>query len=100
MRVLIAAFLFALSLNISAFQVQAVCQVQAGQQAVCQVCNGANAVVFCDMRMRGYTALGYNLQEWAQGNIFPGQCMTGYVYAFNPYNDPLTYAEGYANCSF
>jgi hypothetical protein len=100
MRILCVALLLALSVNTNAFQVRAVCQLQSGLQAVCQVCNTLNTAVYCDMRLRGLTALGFTLQEWGQGQIFPGQCMTGYVYAHNPYNDPLTYAEGYATCSF
>lgn len=95
---LIAATL--LSLNSQAFQVQARCQLQAGQSAICQVCNNSYQAVYCNMSLQGRTSRGFWLNEFGNGYLAPGQCMTGYLYAHDPYTDPLINANGQANCSF
>jgi len=77
------------------------CFVNGGVNAVCEACNYSyNRPVRCAMQIRGMSSRGF----WFNGNqfgvLYPGQCMNGYVYANNPYVDPLVDANASVNCQF
>lgn len=77
------------------------CYVNGGANAVCEVCNFAySRPVQCAMQIRGLTSRRFWFNGHQNGIVYPGQCMNGYVYANNPYVDPLIDAQARVNCRF
>lgn len=66
-------------------------------QSTCQVCNYSNRVMSCQVRSNSITYRGYNVQNWRNGVLFPGQCAVVSTFAPNPAYDPFrwAYANGY-----
>lgn len=70
------------------FPMQAQCSVSPAQ-ATCAVYNPYPQAIFCQGRAVGTTSSGYTF--WAQINtpVYPGNQAYVYVYAANPWYDPL-----------
>ena len=92
--------LFSLNLSAQEFMTKrAYCELNAGSNARCEVCNFESYhPIHCQMSVRGQTLHGFWFQGAQQGMVAPGQCMYGYVYARNPFQDPLIFADAQAHC--
>lgn len=99
MKRIIMILITLLPLMTNAFSLQAYCQVNRAQ-ATCFVNNHLYQPVFCQAQATGITSYGYAANAWANGWIYPGQSVSLYVYAQNPYNDPLMNAQVFTNCRF
>ncbi|MEE3079841.1 MAG: hypothetical protein VX341_10930 [Bdellovibrionota bacterium] len=83
------------------FPVQSYCQLNQGQGASCQVCNWQGyRPIFCRMNVVGRSSYGAFFNGFQQGWVYPGQCISGFVRANNPYYDPLVFANANAQCRF
>ncbi|WP_417335482.1 hypothetical protein [Halobacteriovorax marinus] len=77
------------------------CWINGGANAVCETCNFAySRPIFCQMSIQGVTSRGFWFNGQQQGVVYPGQCISGYVYANNSYMDPLVNANANTNCRF
>jgi len=83
------------------FSLNANCYLNGGSNAVCEACNFQyNRVIRCSMQIRGMSSRGFWFNGYQNAIVYPGQCMNGYVYANNPYVDPLVDSQARVNCSF
>ena len=77
------------------------CFINGGANAVCEVCNYQfSRPILCQMTMRGLTSRRFFMNGQQTGVVLPGQCMQGFVYANNPYVDPLIDAQANVSCRF
>lgn len=90
-----------LSLNTMAwFNFQANCLLNGGVNAVCKACNSTYQTMYCEMRVQGVTRSSFWYNGFQSGHVSSGQCIQGFVYANNPYLDPLINASATVQCRF
>ena len=90
-----------LSVSTYAVNLRANCWVNGGVNAVCEACNFSyHRPIFCSMQVRGVSSRGFWFNGMQSGVVYPGQCINGYVYANNPYIDPLVHATANTQCQF
>ena len=101
MKNIILAFVILMGVQISAqaFGLSVQCSFNQAQGS-CFVFNTLNRPVQCRIQARGQTVMGFWAKVYENVIIYPGQYGYAYVYAKNPYNDPLVYVDGSANCGF
>ncbi len=98
--VLLLSTLFALEASANWFRLPASCFVNSGVSASCQACNYNYRPIFCSFTTNGVTYRGSYFQGFNNTWIYPGNCANGYVYAQNPYIDPLASANATVNCRY
>ena len=82
------------------FSVNANCSVNAGN-IQCTACNYSyNRAISCRLDARAVSAYGYWMNQYNTGTLYPGNCMNVYIYANNPYNDPIVNGSASAQCRF
>lgn len=80
------------------FNMTASCQFNAGQ-GQCIVSNTTGYILQCSLRAQGQLASGQFLNAWQNTIVYPGNYAYVYVYAQNPYYNPLVAVRGFATCS-
>lgn len=96
----IVFLVMALSFQVaSAFSVQGSCHVD-GASASCEIYNQWAYPAYCIANAKGRTSYGFWANGVVQGWVYPGQSLNVYVYATNPWQDPLINATVSANCNF
>lgn len=100
MRALLLVLLSIISINSNAyFTSRANCFLVSGSKAQCEVCNFASyKPIQCSLNILGRTSYGHSFTGVQNGVILPGQCMRGFVFANNPFIDPLVSAFGNVTC--
>lgn len=100
MRALLLIALSVISIQTSAYyQAAANCFLISGAKAQCEACNFAGyRPVTCTLNIQGRTYSGFTFNGTQSQVLLPGQCMRGFVYANNPYRDPLAGAFGNVVC--
>ncbi len=83
------------------FNVQANCYINNYSSASCQACNwNSYRPMFCHMNVSAQSSRGAFFNAFQNGYVYPGQCITGFVRANNPYFDPLVFAQANVRCRF
>ncbi|ATH08646.1 hypothetical protein BIY24_12020 [Halobacteriovorax marinus] len=100
MRAFLIAVLALVSVSSNAYYTAAAnCFLVSGAQAQCEACNFAGyRPLTCTLNVQGRTSYGYSFNGVQTKVLLPGQCMRGFVYANNPYMDPLVGAFGNVTC--
>ena len=100
MKALLLVVLSIFSINSNAyFTSRANCFLVNGSKAQCEACNFASyRPIQCTLNIQGRTSYGYTFTGVQNGLIMPGQCMRGFVFANNPYMDPLVGAFANVTC--
>lgn len=86
-------------LSFGQFNMTANCQFNSGR-GQCLVTNTTGYILKCALRAQGQLASGHFLEAWQNAIIYPGRYAYVYVYAENPYYNPLVGVQGFANCSY
>lgn len=89
----------ATSFSASAFFVQGQAQFNQAQGSWF-VCNNFGRPIYCDGNVYGQTRFGATMYGTINGPVYPGSCINGYVYANNPYADPLVIVNGQVDCQW
>lgn len=80
------------------FSMTANCHFNAGR-GQCLVANTTGYILQCTLRAHGQLASGQFLEAWQNAIIYPGNFAYVYIYADNPYYNPLIAIRGLATCS-
>ncbi|HPI40434.1 MAG TPA: hypothetical protein PLJ21_06495 [Pseudobdellovibrionaceae bacterium] len=96
---IILSVLFGVNSQSYGFIIEANCSFDQAH-GICSASNNFNRPILCHIRAKGQTAAGFWLNMWQETWIPPGQWRSTEVHANNPYNDPLVWVEGSANCRF
>lgn len=68
--------------------------------ATCFVSNNLPQPILCEIFVTGISASGARAYVNNVALIYPGMWEELYVYAFNPFYDPMISASYYANCRY
>lgn len=100
MKAILLVVLSVISINSNAyFTSRANCFLINGAKAQCEACNFASyRPLRCSLNIQGQTSRGFFFTGVQHGVIMPGQCMRGFVFANNPYMDPLVGANANVTC--
>ncbi|WP_372656214.1 hypothetical protein [Halobacteriovorax sp.] len=100
MKAILLVVLSIISINSNAyFTSRANCFLISGSKAQCEACNYASyRPIQCTLNIQGRTSYGNSFNGVQSGVILPGQCMRGFVFANNPFRDPLVSAFGNVTC--